>query len=134
MQRVTVTLDDALSADLDAFMRARGYGNRSEALRDLTRAGLSAAQGATGELGDGVAIIAYRYDPGERDLDRRLRDLRDAMGDAVVTTQQTTSQTGGMVEVVTLRGRLRDAQRFAARVSAERGVHYANVAVIPDAD
>ena len=40
MQRVTVTLDDALAAELDAVVRRRGYQNRSEAMRDLLRSGL----------------------------------------------------------------------------------------------
>lgn len=40
MQRVTVTLDEELLAEVDALMRARGYQNRSEAIRDLTRSGL----------------------------------------------------------------------------------------------
>jgi metal-responsive CopG/Arc/MetJ family transcriptional regulator len=31
MQRVTITIDDELDAELDRFMRARGYANRSAA-------------------------------------------------------------------------------------------------------
>ena len=41
MQRVTVTLDDDLMAELDRLMADGGYANRSEAIRDLTRAGLA---------------------------------------------------------------------------------------------
>ncbi len=37
MQRVTVTLDDDLMAELDRLMADGGYANRSEAIRDLTR-------------------------------------------------------------------------------------------------
>jgi metal-responsive CopG/Arc/MetJ family transcriptional regulator len=33
MQRVTITLDDELMAELDAIIAARGYQNRSEAIR-----------------------------------------------------------------------------------------------------
>ena len=40
MQRVTVTLDDELVAEIDRIAAARGYQNRSEAIRDLARAGL----------------------------------------------------------------------------------------------
>ena len=40
MQRITITLDDELMADLDALIAERGYQNRSEAIRDLTRAGM----------------------------------------------------------------------------------------------
>src|SRR4029077_12295256 len=34
MQRVTITIDDDLAAELDRFMNAHGYANRSEAIRD----------------------------------------------------------------------------------------------------
>ena len=39
MQRVTITLDDDLMHDLDRIIAARGYQNRSEAIRDLARSG-----------------------------------------------------------------------------------------------
>ena len=43
MQRVTITIDDDLDAELDRFMSTRGYDNRSEAIRDLARSGLQQA-------------------------------------------------------------------------------------------
>ena len=48
MQRVTVTLDEELMADLDHMIAARGYQNRSEAIRDLARAGIREAVQETG--------------------------------------------------------------------------------------
>ena len=41
MQRVTITIDDELMGELDRIIAARGYQNRSEAIRDLARAGIS---------------------------------------------------------------------------------------------
>ena len=40
MQRVTITIDEDLVAELERYMAARGYANRSEAIRDLARSGL----------------------------------------------------------------------------------------------
>ena len=45
MQRLTISLDHETAAALDAFMAGRGYGNRSEAVRDLLRSGLRDAAG-----------------------------------------------------------------------------------------
>ena len=39
MQRVTLTLDDDLVAEFETFMKDRGYQSRSEAFRDVVRAG-----------------------------------------------------------------------------------------------
>jgi CopG family transcriptional regulator, nickel-responsive regulator len=35
MQRVTITIDDDLTAVLERYMAMHGYANRSEAIRDL---------------------------------------------------------------------------------------------------
>ena len=43
MERITATLDEDLVDELDRFQKNRGYQNRSEALRDLVRAGLQEA-------------------------------------------------------------------------------------------
>ena len=40
MQRVTITIDDDLGAELERYMALHGYANRSEAIRDLARSGL----------------------------------------------------------------------------------------------
>ena len=37
MQRITITLDDELMEELDRVIAAKGYQNRSEAIRDLAR-------------------------------------------------------------------------------------------------
>ena len=72
MHRVTITLDDDLMAELDAIIAARGYQNRSEAIRDLARAGMrEMAEGADGG-GDCVAALVYVYDHAQRQLSKRL--------------------------------------------------------------
>ena len=43
MQRITITLDDDLMDDLDRMIADHGYQNRSEAIRDFTRAGMQQA-------------------------------------------------------------------------------------------
>jgi len=55
MQRVTVTLDDELIAELERYMKGRGYNNRSEAIRDLARTGMQQARGESSGTGDCVA-------------------------------------------------------------------------------
>ena len=59
MQRVTVTLDDELIAELERYMKGRGYNNRSEAIRDLARTGMQQARGESSGTGDCVAALVY---------------------------------------------------------------------------
>src|SRR5437879_3566573 len=72
MQRVTVTLDDELMVELDRIIAARGYQNRSEAIRDLARAGIREAAQETGSKGECVAALVYVYDHAARELSKRL--------------------------------------------------------------
>ena len=72
MQRVTITLDDALMEELDAIIAARGYQNRSEAIRDLARAGIREAAEDVGQKRECVAALVYTYDHAARQLSKRL--------------------------------------------------------------
>lgn len=53
MERLTISLDNQLSEQFDEFIRARGYTNRSEAMRDLIRDQLETARLEKG--GGGIA-------------------------------------------------------------------------------
>ena len=37
MRRITISVDDALADTFDRLVKEKGYGNRSEAFRDLLR-------------------------------------------------------------------------------------------------
>jgi CopG family nickel-responsive transcriptional regulator len=77
MQRVTITIDDDLAADLERYMAARGYANRSEAIRDLARSGLQQSSAQAGGPQPCVAALIYVYDHHQRELPKRL--TRDFM-------------------------------------------------------
>jgi CopG family nickel-responsive transcriptional regulator len=72
MQRVTITLDDELMAELDRMIEQHGYQNRSEAIRDFARAGMQQAAQDAGKSGECVAALVYVYDHAARDLSSRL--------------------------------------------------------------
>src|SRR6267378_6541091 len=72
MQRATITLDDEFVAELDRMISLRGYQNRSEAIRDLARAGMRQAAEGSQETGNCIAALVYVYDHESRDLSKRL--------------------------------------------------------------
>jgi CopG family transcriptional regulator, nickel-responsive regulator len=107
MQRVTITIDDDLVAEIDAFMAGRGYANRSEAIRDLARAGLSQSsfEAADRRDRDCVATLSYVYDHAERQLPKRLtRDFHAHHGLAQATLHVHLDQDS-CLEVTVLKGR-----------------------------
>ena len=65
MERFTISLDESLAREFDELIAARGYGNRSEAVRDLIRGAsesarvdvmVSDAEGATSGAAQTVKI------------------------------------------------------------------------------
>jgi len=131
MQRVTITLDDELLADLDNCVAMRGYQNRSEAMRDLVRAGLQQTAVETDAKSECVAALVYVYDHHSRDLSRRLvQDFHDHHDMSLATLHVHLDEESCM-EVSVLRGLGDSVRHFAEHVIAERGVRYGRIVAVP---
>jgi CopG family nickel-responsive transcriptional regulator len=131
MQRVTITLDDNLMADLDRIIAARGYQNRSEAIRDLARSGLEQAAVEVAGTRNCVAALVYVYDHHARDLPKRLtQEFHDHHNLSQATLHVHLDQES-CLEVTVLKGRGSEVQSFADHVIAERGVRHGHVVYVP---
>jgi CopG family transcriptional regulator, nickel-responsive regulator len=126
-----VTLDDDLVADLDRFMSARGYQNRSETIRDLARAGMQQALQETGDGGDCVGALVYVYDHEVRELAKRLVNAQHEHHDLSLCTTHLHLDHASCLEVVVLRGPTKDVRHFAEHVIAERGVRHGRLVLVP---
>lgn len=133
MQRVTVTLDDDLMAELDKLIALRGYQNRSEAIRDLARAGLKQAAQEAGSAQSCVAVLSYVYDHAARDLARRLTSSFHSHHDLTVASLHVHLDAENCLEVGILKGPMAEVQHFAEHVIAERAVRHGSLQVIPAA-
>ena len=131
MQRITITLDDDLMDELDAMIAERGYQNRSEAIRDFTRAGMQQAAQENGKSGECVAALVYVYDHAARDLSRRLVENYHGHHDLSLATLHVHLDDDNCMEVTALRGSGAEVQHFADHIIAERGVKYGRVVMIP---
>ena len=131
MQRVTITLDDALMQELDAIIAARGYQNRSEAIRDLARAGIrDAAEGADAKR-DCVAALVYVYDHAARELSKRLTNAYHEQHELSLASLHVHLDEDTCLEVTVLRGKAGDIRHFGEHVIAERGVRHGKIVRMP---
>jgi len=131
MQRVTITVDDELVAELDRFMAVRGYANRSEAIRDLTRSGLQQAATEVAGARPCIAALVYVYDHETRELAQRLTRDYHERHDLAQTTLHMHLDHESCMEVTVLKGRGTDVQEFADHIIAERGVRHGHVVYLP---
>jgi CopG family nickel-responsive transcriptional regulator len=132
MQRITITIEDDLLAEIDAAAKDRGYQNRSEIIRDLARAGLQQASEAE-PTGQCVAALVYVYDHAARDLSKRLVQNFHGHHDLSLATLHVHLDDDSCMEVTALKGASGDVQHFADHIIAERGVRYGRVVMIPTA-
>lgn len=132
MQRVTLTLDDDLVAEIDRFIEMGGYQSRSEAFRDIVRAGLQHVGEQTGEQGKScVAALVYVYERDVRELPKRLAEVRADHHDLTVSTTSVDLDHNSCMEVALLRGPTTEVQHLGAHVIAERGVRHGRLVVVP---
>jgi CopG family nickel-responsive transcriptional regulator len=131
MQRITITVDDELVATLDRYMDESGHQNRSEAIRDLTRAGLAQLQRQDNDRQSGVAALVYVYDHEERELAKRLTKSSHGHHDLSVATMHIHLDHRSCMEVAVLKGAMRAVRDFARRIVAERGVRHGQLVMVP---
>jgi CopG family nickel-responsive transcriptional regulator len=133
MQRVTITIEDELLAELDDLVVRRGYQNRSEALRDLTRAGMRQIDPPVPGAAC-VAALLYVYDHTRRDLPNRLANEFHDHHDLNVATLHVHLDAESCLEVAVLKGTTEDVRHMADHVIAERGVRHGQLIVLPAED
>ena len=131
MQRVTITIDDELMSELDRIIATRGYQNRSEAIRDLARAGIREAAAGIDTQRDCVAALVYIYDHAARQLPKRLTETFHDHHELSLSSLHVHLDHDSCMEVTVLRGKTGQVQHFAEHVIAERGVRHGRVVVMP---
>ena len=131
MERATITLDDDLMARLDDFMADRRYANRSEAIRDLVRAGLERSAVAADPKAQCLAAAIYVYDHESRELASRLTHAAHDHHDLAISTLHVHLDHDSCMEVTVLRGEVGEVRHFADHVIAERGVRHGQLVLVP---
>jgi len=124
LQRITISIDEALGERFDALIRARGYQSRSEAMRDLVRQAVEDDRQERLSSGHCMANLSYVSNRNMRDLPDRLSRWRHEAHDLIVAATQTPMDHDHTLESILLRGSAAKVRAFADKVSAERGVRF----------
>lgn len=131
MQRITLTLEDEFAESLETFIKQQQYRSRSEAMRDLMRAGMQQALIGEHFEGSAVGTLSYVYNYDVRRLARRLAELRHAQHALSVATTNMQLDHHSCLEVSLLRGDVAEMRRFADLILAERGVRHGALHLVP---
>lgn len=118
--RFGVAMDRALLSEFDRRIAARGYENRSEALRDLVRADLTRAAWESGA--SVAATLTLVYDRHVREMLARIAETPHEGAPDVVSSVHVHLDAARCLEVLILRGRAADLGALAGRLGGARGV------------
>ena len=131
MQRFTVSLDDDLADLFDVFLHRYGYGNRSEAIRDLIRNRLEASELEQSAGGHSVGAVTYVYSHKERELANRLARAQHLHHEITVSTLRVQLDHEHCLETMLLNGATDHIRTFAESVIARPGVRHGQLYLLP---
>ena len=110
---------------LDRFLRVakkRGWGNRSEALRNLMRDALVREEwAANAEI---VGTITLVYDHHKRELADKLTSIQHDHHDAVLSATHIHLDHDNCLEMIAVRGAATQVQKIADALIGTRGVKH----------
>ncbi len=131
MHRLTISLDDSMAAEIDAFMTAKGYSSRSEAMRDLVRDALLRSSANSVSAPDCIAAVSYVYDYDGRDLALRLERAQHEHHDITIASMRTRLDHRHCMEITLFRGATQRVQQLAESMIAEKGVRFGQINLVP---
>ncbi len=130
MERFTISLDESLARGFDELIAARGYSNRSEAVRDLIRGAIESDIQNDPPSGHCVATLSYVFNHHERELAERLTGMQHDHHDLTVAAMHSHLDHENCLETVILKGPATQVRRFAGALMAERGVRHGQLNLI----
>ena len=124
--RLSVTIPRGLVEDLDRRVIAKGYGSRSELVRDLSRDRIVSDEWTAGRS-TVVGVLTISYDHHQRQLAQRLVDIQHARHVNVLCTTHVHLDHDTCLEAIIIQGRAREIERLCIEISGLRGVKTAGL-------
>jgi CopG family nickel-responsive transcriptional regulator len=121
LTRTALAIDRDLLERFDRWMGAHGYGNRSQAVRDLIRAALVEAEWQD-PAARVVAALSVIYDHQRRELAQQLTHRQHADHHAILCSQHVHLDENNCLEVIILQGSAGQLRRIADAITATKGV------------
>jgi len=118
--RFGVAMDRSLLVEFDRRIAARGYENRSEALRDLVRADLTRAAWEGGAMV--AATLTLVYDNHVREIITRVTEIESDFAPAIVSSMRVRLDAQKSLEVVVVRGTASQLTTLAGHLGGTKGV------------
>lgn len=129
LERIGVSLEKDLLAGFDALIAGKGYGSRSEAIRDLIRQDLSAAK-LDDPNAQAFATVLLVYDHHVTRLSDRLLDLQHSHLLETISSLHVHLDHHHCLEVIVLRGSVGQIRHVGDQMVSLKGVALGRVNLV----
>lgn len=120
--RTGISLEQELLEKFDRMIERKGYGSRSEAIRDLVRDHFVEEDVASNKMV--VATLTLVYDHHQPKLSEQLIEAQHDYKGKVLATTHVHLDHRNCLEVIILKGRGTDVKVFADQLLSLRGVKH----------
>lgn len=121
--RFGVSIDSRLLNKFDRLIARKGYGSRSEAIRDLIRDELVELEWEEGAA-ESLATITLVYSHEARELTDKLMELQHHMHGLITSTLHVHLDEHNCLEVLVVRGKTSDIKSAADQLISTKGVKH----------
>jgi CopG family transcriptional regulator, nickel-responsive regulator len=123
LMRFGVSMENELLEQFDALCSARGYQNRSEAIRDMVR-GMLIENELREQNTDGVGTLTLVYDHHHRELEEKLTSYQHDHLNSIISTVHVHLDQHLCLEILILRGKAKNIRKVADGLIATKGVQH----------
>jgi CopG family nickel-responsive transcriptional regulator len=127
--RFGVSIEEELLSAFDALIEAKGYANRSDAIRGLIRNLLLDVQIEEDPEARVVGTITLVYDHHHGDLANRLVELQHRHHLHIVSTLHVHIDAANCLEVLVVKGRNRQVREISDALIGTRGVQHGKLII-----
>lgn len=124
LARFGISIDQRLLDSFDQMITGKGYGNRSEAIRDMIRSALVEEQVNRDDDTPTVGTVTLVYDHHTRDLSDKLTGHQHSHHNAIVSALHVHLDIHNCLEVVVVRGTAAQVKRLADELIGTKGVQH----------
>jgi CopG family nickel-responsive transcriptional regulator len=121
LTRTTLAIETDLLEKFDRWMARHGYGNRSEAMRDLVRGALVEQEWSDGRA-EVVAALSIIYDHAAHTLAQQITSLQHEDHHAILCSQHVHLDHHRCLEVILMKGTAAQLRGVSDAIIATRGV------------
>jgi CopG family transcriptional regulator, nickel-responsive regulator len=125
--RTGLSLERDLLEKFDETIAARGYQNRSEAIRDLIREHLVAEEGDQNRVIAGTLTMVY--DHHRPNLTERLVEIQHQAHTQVLAATHVHLDHHNCLEVIIMKGRSAELRKIADQILSLRGVKHGKLVI-----